>query len=147
MTITQPSSLPEMTDDRTPGKGAEEFRAYLEYNRIVRSWFVAFGVGGPALFLVNAQVGQRLAQMGQLQFVAAMFLIGAGSQVVGAVVNKISNWYVYLGANDSIYRATRRYKSFYWIVHQFWVDVLLDVITIACFGFATWRLLTVFGSV
>ena len=76
----------------TPTKGNEEFAAYLEYNRILRAWFVAFGIGGPALFLINRPIGERLAENGQLQAVAAMFLIGAGSQVLGAMLNKIGNW-------------------------------------------------------
>jgi hypothetical protein len=123
-----------------------EFAAYLEYNKIVRSWFVAFGVGGPALFLINEQLARRLAETGQLRFVSILFLIGAGSQVGGAVINKISNWYVYRGSIDGAYRETRRYKFFKWWVLQYWVDVVLDISAIASFGIATWHLLTLFGS-
>jgi hypothetical protein len=128
------------------GDATNEFAAYLEYNKIVRSWFVAFGVGGPALFLVNEQLGKRLAESGQLAFVSSMFLLGAGCQVAGAVVNKISNWYVYRGSFDTAYRKTRRYGFFKWWVLQYWIDVVLDVTTIACFGVAAWYLLTLFGS-
>jgi hypothetical protein len=123
-----------------------EFAAYLEYNKIVRSWFVAFGMGGPALFLINEQLGRRLAESGQLRYVSTLFLVGAGSQVAGAVTNKISNWYVYRGSIDVSYRKTKRYKFFKWWVLQYWVDVLLDISTIASFGLATWQLLTLFGS-
>lgn len=105
-----------------------------------------FGVGGPALFIINAQIGKRLADLGQLRFVSAMFLLGAECQVFGAVINKISNWYVYRGANDSAYQQKRRYTFCHWLVHQFWLDVALDFITIVAFGLATWQLLTVFGA-
>lgn len=125
--------------------GKDELSAYLEYNKILRSWFVAFGVGGPALFMINPQIGKRLADTGELRFVSAMFLAGAGCLVFGAVINKISNWYVYRGANDSRYQNKQRYKFCRWLVHQFWLDVALDCATIAAFGFATWHLLTVFG--
>jgi len=128
------------------GDAKDEFSAYLEYNRVLRSWFVAFGVGGPALFLINEQLGKRLAEKGQLRVVGAMFLIGTGSQVLGAVVNKIGNWYVYRGALDSAYRMSLRYKFFKWFVLQFCFDIILDIVTIAFFGLATWHLLTVFGS-
>ena len=134
------------TVDPGAKKGAEEFSAYLEYNRVLRAWFVAFGVGGPALFLINPQVGARLVEKGQLRAVAAMFLVGTGSQVLGAVLNKISNWYVYRGSNDVTYQVKWQFKFFNWFVHQFWIDVLLDLSTITLFGCATWRLLTVFGS-
>jgi hypothetical protein len=53
-----------MTDD-----GKDELSAYLEYNKILRSWFVAFGVGGPALFLINAQISKILADKGELRYV------------------------------------------------------------------------------
>jgi hypothetical protein len=127
-------------------KRNEEFEAYLEYNKILRAWFVAFGIGGPALFLINRPIGERLAENGQLQAVAAMFLIGAGSQVLGAMLNKIGNWYVYRGSYDARYSKTIRFRIFNWLVHQFWLDIALDVITVVVFGWATWRMLTVFGT-
>ena len=126
--------------------GKAEFSAYLEYNRILRSWFVAFGVGGPALFLINPQVRDGLVAKGQLTKVAALFLFGTGSQVFGAVLNKVSNWYVYRGAEDEAYREQCKYKFFNCVVEQFWVDILLDVATILLFGLASWPLLTVFAS-
>jgi hypothetical protein len=131
---------------RAFGDARNEFAAYLEYNKVLRSWFVAFGVGGPALFLVNEQLGKRLAASGQLELVAALFLAGAGSQVFGAVLNKISNWYVYRGTIEPGYLTTRRYRFFSWFVLQFWVDVAADIVSIACFGVATWLLVMLFGS-
>jgi hypothetical protein len=127
-------------------KGAEEFAAYLEYNKILRAWFVAFGIGGPALFLINRPIGERLAENGQLRAVAAMFLIGAGSQVLGAMLNKIGNWYVYRASFDDQYSRTCRFAIFNWLVHQFWLDILLDLVTVVLFGMATWRMLTVFSA-
>src|SRR5947207_1210929 len=52
--------------------GKEEFVAYTDYNKVLRSWFVAFGVGGPALFLINDQNRQRLKDAGDLRWVAAL---------------------------------------------------------------------------
>jgi hypothetical protein len=98
------------------------------------------------LFLINEQLGKRLAAAGQLRWVAALFLIGAGSQVLGAVINKVSNWYVYRGANHSAFKNTRRYKFCDRFVWHFWLDIVLDIVTISCFGVATWRLLTLFGN-
>lgn len=119
-----------------PSNGAlnDELATYLEYNKILRSWLVAFGVGGPALFLVNSQVSQRLVDKHELRLVAALFLIGTGSQVIGAVVNKVGNWYVYSATFRPKYAQTYRFKFFRWLVEQFWIDVLLDVVTILVFG-------------
>ncbi len=131
---------------KTFGKAKDEFAAYLEYNRVLRSWFVAFGVGGPALFLVNPDLAKRLADSGHLPFIAGLFLGGAGSQVVSAVFNKISNWYVYRGSIDPQYLETRRYRFFSWFVLQFWVDITADLLSITCFGVATWLLLILFAG-
>lgn len=127
-------------DDRS-----DSFEAYLEYNRVLRTWFVAFGVGGPALFLVNDTVAKRLVAEGELQLIVLLFLVGAGAQVVGALINKVANWYDYYSALDEnpqrwIYRASK------WLVHQFWMDAVLDVLTIGFFGYAAWILLTVFAN-
>ena len=122
--------------------GQNELDSYLEYNKILRTWFVAFGVGGPAFFLVNTSIGERLAGADELRFVSAMFLLGAGSQVCGALINKVSNWYVYRGAQDEAFRARRRYRFSHWLVHQFWIDIVLDLVSILAFGLALWHLLT-----
>lgn len=74
----------------------DSLKSYLEYNKILRAWFVAFGVGGPALFLVNDKVADKFAKLGSLKILAALFLIGATAQVLGAFLNKIANWYVYM---------------------------------------------------
>lgn len=126
--------------------GSDELAAYLEYNRILRSWFVAFGIGGPALFLIEEQIWQRLIENGELRQVSAAFIVGAAAQVMGAVINKIANWYVYLGATDAAFRTKRRCRVCGWLVRQFWVDMVLDALTIAAYGWATWHLFTVFGA-
>jgi hypothetical protein len=124
---------------------AESFSTYLEYNKVLRTWFVAFGVGGPALFLVNDKIAERLVKLGMLREVAALFLIGAAAQIVGALLNKITNWYVYIAAYEPTFRGTRMHKLSEWFTHQFWFDILVDVVTIICFGYAAWRMLTIFA--
>src|SRR5438128_12646573 len=89
---------------------ADSFSTYLEYNKVLRTWFVAFGVGGPALFLVNDKIAQQLVKAGLLREVAALFLLGAAAQILGALLNKISNWYVYMGGYQDRVRDTWQYK-------------------------------------
>jgi hypothetical protein len=123
----------------------EYFKTYFEYNKVLRTWFVAFGVGGPALFLVNEKVAERLAQFGLLREVAALFLIGAAAQIAGALLNKVTNWYSYIVEYAPEYRGTWRLSFSRWYGHQFWIDILIDLTTIVCFGLAAWRLLTIFA--
>jgi putative heme degradation protein len=124
---------------------ARSYSTYLEYNKVLRTWFVSFGVGGPAILLANDTLAIMLSQAEQLRTVVLLFLGGAACQVVGAVVNKAANWYIYLSTiEDAAYLSSARYKFANCLVEQFWIDVLLDVITIAFFGWAAWLLMTVF---
>ncbi|HAR46007.1 MAG: hypothetical protein A2X56_08245 [Nitrospirae bacterium GWC2_57_13] len=132
-------------DDAVESDGADFFKTYFEYNRTLRAWFVAFGIGGPALFLVNEHVSARLVAAGRLYLVAALFVIGAAAQVIGALMNKISNWYVYYSCLDDEFTSTRKYRLAEWLIDQFWIDILLDVVTILAFGAAIWFMMTVFG--
>jgi len=125
---------------------SDAFSAYAEYNRILRTWFVAFGIGGPALFLVNDKIAAKLVAVGQLRWVVALFLVGATAQVLGALLNKIANWYVYIGTIDPAIKGSRRQRFADWLMSQFWIDITIDVITILSFGAAAWLLMTVFGK-
>jgi hypothetical protein len=77
-----------------------------------------------------------LVEKDQIRLVAALFLLGTGSQVIGAVLSKISNWYVYRGTIDEPYLQTCRYKFFHWFVRQFWIDVCVNMATVAVFWLA-----------
>ena len=124
--------------------GTDNFSSYQEYNKVLRTWFVAFGIGGPALLLSNAETASRLAMTGQLLQVALAFLMGAAAQVVGALINKHANWFVYSGSLAA--KETWPYKAACWVCGQFWFDMLLDLVTVASFGFAVWRLVLAFGG-
>ncbi len=126
--------------------GRDGFSAYLEYNRVLRTSFVAFGVGGPALFLVNDKIAANLAAAGQLRLVVLLFLAGATTQVLGALLNKIANWYVYICTIDPTMKGSRRQRFADWLISQFWIDIAIDVVTIVSFGAAAWFLMTVFAK-
>ena len=59
---------------------SDSFGAYLEYNKVLRTWFVEFGIGGPVLFLVNESLAKRVAAAGTLRCLVLMFLLGAGAK-------------------------------------------------------------------
>ena len=113
-------------EDYDPTEDAAVFSAYFEYNKILRTWFVAFGIGGPSLLLVNEKVVNKLVAAGCLMNVVWLFLGGVLAQILGALLNKILNWYSY---QDRAWAGV--------VLEHFWIDVLIDVITIICFGKAT----------
>ena len=130
--------------------GSDALRAYLEYNKILRTWFVAFGVGGPALFLVNDQIASKLFDAGQLRAVATLFLLGVAAQIIGTLINKTANYCVYRccleedrenisGFKEKIYECAEYVNSW------FWLDLSFDIATTVLFGIAAWKLMTVFA--
>lgn len=142
--MTKKSNVPihRNDNDHPEFDGTDALKSYLEYNKVLRTWFVAFGIGGPAMFLVHEEIPKVLEKAGNLQIVLALFLIGAAAQVVGALINKVANWYVYLGTikeNSTGYK----YVIADWLIEQFWIDILIDLITIISFGVSVWLMLTV----
>ena len=129
-----------------PDDESGSFAAYSDYNKILRTWFVAFGIGGPALFITNDAVARRLASIGELHYVATIFIVGAAAQVVGALINKVANWYVYRSNWPDPGPPKWRYKAAEWLIDQFLIDLGFDAISVESFGIAAWLLLTAFAA-
>jgi len=116
---------------------------YTEYNKVLRAWFVAFGVGGPALFLVSDAVRNRLIDTGEMRTVVILFLLGATIQIVIAFINKIINWYLHY-SSDKEFILTRRYRWSETVSGWFWLDIWADILTFSAFGCGIWRVFAAF---
>lgn len=116
---------------------------YQDYARILRAWLVAYGIGGPVLFLTNDALSLRIAQSGMARWIALAFLIGVAAQVVSAMINKWAAYVMYLGAVVDGYKDRLRYSIWGWINEQTWLDVTCDAITLVAFASATWVLMDV----
>lgn len=121
------------------------FDSYAEYNRILRSWFVAYGVGGLAIFLVEEKLRDALVRTGEVWLVTGLFLIGVAMQILIAGLNKYANWYCYYGEDEPGYQKTRAYRFWSWIARQFIFDVVVDIATAGCFFAAIVILFVVFA--
>lgn len=111
---------------------------YAEYNKALRTWFVAFGVGGPVILLTNKDVFTTVKDSGQGYSIAILFMSGAALQIIIALINKYSNWYNY-------YDTTGRG---FWVLlgKQIWIDLLMDVVSSVCFAWATVKALLLFTT-
>lgn len=63
------------TDEREKQK-LEYFESYNEYNKILRSWFVAFGIGGPVIFLTNDALYVDFLELDKRGCIFTLFLVG-----------------------------------------------------------------------
>lgn len=108
---------------------------YNEYAKILRTWLVAYGIGGPVLFFTNEKLSQKIGGSGQTKLIVYLFLIGVACQVLLAFLNKWVNWVIFAYSDSS--KTPWICNKCDWISEQFWIDILLDLGAIVLFAFAT----------
>lgn len=113
---------------------------YSHYNNLLRTWLVAYGIGGPAVLVTNKDLFQSVASKGHLAQIGWLFLGGVASQVLIAFINKISMWYLNYADENPTFKDTSRYKISFAVSEVFWPDILADITSIGCIGYATFLL-------
>lgn len=115
------------------------WKVYEEYTKTVRTWFVAYGIGAPVLILGNEKLWKQLSGDGMLATVGLLFVAGGTLQIAIAIVNKWMNW-----QNFIIEFENRNKDDFHWydtltkwLVRQFWIDMLIDVVSLVTFVVGT----------
>lgn len=123
----------------TPNPAELSFhKSYSEFSKTLRTWFVAYGIGGPIVLLSNEVAWGWLMKSGKAATIGLLFLVGGAIQIVSAILNKHSMWYLYFGEFNPASKTRPCYRLSYWYSDQGWVDVVLDLATVALFGWATW---------
>lgn len=128
----------------TPDRAKDFYENYAGYNKLLRSWLVAFGFGVPATLLLNEKVATKLAYQCQLKYVAILFIAGAAAQVAIAFINKLAAWLSYYGEENGQFKQSCWYRLGAWLSSMFWIDVILDIVSIGVFGVGVWTVLTVY---
>lgn len=139
---TAQGELKKLTGEEPPPEEEESedhWSNYAEYNKTVRAWFVSFGIGAPALFLINPPLLEALRKAETGSWVVILFLAGCGMQVFVALLNKIISWYMYRGEGDAAFQGGTVYRICN-VLSSFVIDAVADVATFAAFGFAVYLL-------
>lgn len=133
------------------------FANYAEYSKTLRSWLVAYGIGGPALFLLGKDAPTKLSASPELKAIVTLFVIGVSLQIGIALINKWAAWHMYCGAYDrqlsirgdpdcNNHHLSRTYAFWRCINRQSWVDFLVDLTTLLSFSRASWLVLKILLS-
>ena len=130
--------------ESTAGEGY--YTVYEEYSKTLRTWFVAYGIGAPVLLLNNDELRRAVIASGVTTSRALLFLTGVGLQVALAAVNKAVAWILYAEADEQAARrdgdspvARKWYQRFAArISAQFWIDLLVDIVTGVVFVVGTY---------
>ncbi len=78
------------------------YKVYEEHMKTLRAWFVAYGVGGPVLFITQQDFAATLAASGYSKLIGVLFLVGVLLQALVALFNKWVNWGLYYFDEDDI---------------------------------------------
>ena len=117
--------------------------AYLSFARTLRTWFVAYGIGVPVLFLNQASLLDRLLRSGQALVVARCFLAGVLVQIGTAIVYKAAMWHLYRAEYHAEIKDMLLFPFFEWVSDAYWLEFLLDAMTLALFTIGTVKTLSV----
>ena len=139
----QPGDSVNADVDDEVDSSAELFKAYEGYSQTLRTWLVAYGVGGPVLLLTNEKLWTLVGNSGCSRALASAFLLGVSLQVALAALNKAVMWGSYYGEIEPDFRTAKGYKVAIWLAKQFWIDFLVDLISMGLFGWATYRVFTI----
>lgn len=118
--------------------------AYGEHSKVIRTWFVAYGIGAPVLLLTDKELAPAVRASGEARGIALWFLVAVALQVLLAALNKFAMWGLYYGTVTPRFQDRRAYRIAFWFSERILIDLLVDVATLICFGIATW---SVFGVV
>jgi hypothetical protein len=87
--------------------------------------------------LTNEHVSAKFFGSGQAEAVAALFLLGVASQILITAINKTAMWVCYFTAEEE--GCTSWWAgAASWLSRQYWIDLLIDLFSLAAFGAATW---------
>src|SRR5689334_21033713 len=92
------------------------FEAYADVARAFRGWVVAYGVGAPVVFVSQNNILKVLNTAPDARWIMAAFFFGTFLQVGLSWLNKICNWWGYVG----IEKNCMRFKFREWYTNRFW---------------------------
>lgn len=120
------------------------FANYAEYSKTLRAWLVAYGIGGPVLFLTNNELAAALKLSQYKDWIVGLFMLGVALQVTLAFINKWCAWHMYVGEHDNSYQNRTNYKFWFWLNERSWIDLLIDGSSLIAFSISTFLAIRVF---
>jgi hypothetical protein len=120
-----------MTQEKT------NFDVYELHNKSLRTWFVAYGVGGPIFLFNKPEMWESLANSSYRLLVIFLFLGSTLFQVGVVFINKWIMYYQHRGDTEEEFKETRCYKISEKISKYAWIDISADVFSICALSAGT----------
>ena len=122
----------------------EHFRNYSSYSLNLRTWLVAYGIGGPVLFITSDTFSRRISASPYAFRIVILFLLGVGLQATLAFINKYASYFVYVGCGDDKYQTRNNFKLWSYLSIRGWIDFIFDLTSLITFAYATYLVLGIF---
>jgi hypothetical protein len=135
-----------MAENKPDAKPSEFYESYAAFARTLRTWFVAFGVGVPALLVANEKARELLVASGCARRVACILLAGVVVQVASTLLYKLTMLYLYLSEDNDARKNRWCYRFFDSVSEAFWLECGLDLVTLVLFSWATVEILCLFTA-
>jgi len=134
----------QQSSSSTPDQREETgyYQAYAEFAKTLRTWFIAYGIGAPALVLSNKDLWNTVKGSGSLISIAVLFLLGVTFQVIEAFIYKTAMWHLYVGESDEDHMKTWWYKMADTVSESYKLELFFDVGAFIFFAIATILLVT-----
>jgi len=107
------------------------------YEKTLRTWFVAYGIGGLVIFLTQPWLREKLVVDANAKYIAIFFLSGVMVQVLESILYKASTWYPYYRALEDVQSNRWWYKMSDYVHKHYSIDIVLDLLTFITFAIAT----------
>lgn len=135
-------------DNSAPEVKSLFYPSYSEFSKTLRTWFVAFGIGGPVALMANENAWKAIVASECTGHIGALFLVGGAFQVICAFMNKHAMWHLYIAESlpddkpsDKQWKEDHKKKRIYKLAQEYcsqnWTDEILDLYTLAVFIWAT----------
>lgn len=112
------------------------FSSFKEYSASLRTWLIAYGIGGPAIVASQEHLWSGLSNETAAR-AGIIFLIGVAFQLLPTAVLKWALWELWIGVDDSARQAKRRWKFAKWASENYWIDLVTDFVSVALYAWAT----------
>ena len=113
------------------------YEPYAYFARNLRTWFVAYGIGGPVVVLSNEAATKEVFSLDIGRPIALFFFSGVVLQILTTMLYKAAMWYHYMVELGNISKANWQYRASDWLTSRYWPEATLDAATLALFGWAT----------
>lgn len=112
----------------------DNLKQYAEYNKLLRTWFVGFGIAVPIFFFSNGHIYCLWRHSLHSECMAKLFLFGVAFQVLSSFINKIVTWSAYRTHGSDLSKLWCPTKICAKAENWFLIDVILDLGTFVTFG-------------